>query len=171
MFETTLPGSSGLAIFRSIKIIEGDASWFPLHSGGSSPVLFDVMAMMGDDKTLDFIVDSLRSRITADWHRLSMSSQMRAIAGIELGGAVLAGLIAHKMGLSLVVVRKDGTTSHKAPPPDHPVHLVTSYVALIDDVITTGASIDAAEAALKAAGWSVLGPYCVVDRRPPILPS
>lgn len=43
---------------------------------------------------------------------------------------------------------------------------LTQPVILIDDVVTTGATLDAAAAVLRAAGVTVLGAACLTDARP-----
>lgn len=131
-------------------VLVGD---FELHSGGRSNVKFDVEAMMKtpiDRHYLSTIVPFPVSPV--DW-----------LVGLETGGAILAMLIAEKFNANFAIFRKDKT--HTLPYTPHAI-MHNARIIIVDDVITTGSSIDAASRMLTAQGYKVHPhPIFMVDRR------
>ncbi len=90
---------------------------------------------------------------------LGIADESGPIAGIELAGYVFA---LEADGLWTILVRKDGSVycpghcdrrGHARP------------VTLVDDVVTTGASMRNAESALMTHGITVADRVCILDRR------
>ncbi len=75
------------------------------------------------------------------------------LAGIELGGYILA----RASGWGAILVRKDGSVYYPFSKP--------LQVSLLDDVVTTGRSMQEAECALAKHGIKVYERLCVLDRR------
>ena len=81
------------------------------------------------------------------------------VAGIELSGYIFA---LQSGDLWTILVRKDGSV-YCPRPCDLEGHRYP--VTLVDDVVTTGASMRAAESALMAHGIEVGDHVCILDRR------
>ena len=133
-----------MSVFDGVKI--GD---FTLHSGDSSPVLFDVPSMLWSNRERKYIQDILISRLP--------NQSYDAIVGIEFGGAILATLLMEWLqDKHLGFYRKDGTIILSWP---------HQNIILIDDVKTTGNSLREAKRNLEAAGHIVVQSICLIGRR------
>ena len=106
---------------------------FILHSGDKSNVLYDVGKVITNPE----FIKQFRTFI----------EHQKFLVGIEFGGAMLAALSGKPFG----IVRKDGTVYGDIP----------DTYTLIDDVITTGASIDAA---IDSIGKEPSKICCIVNR-------
>jgi adenine phosphoribosyltransferase len=100
--------------------------------------------------------------------------QVEALAGIEARGFVLAAGLAGRRRLGFVPIRKQG----KLPPPVVDAAYSLEYgtgvlemqrgsgsLLLIDDVLATGGTMDAAGELCVAAGYQVLGLATLIDLR------
>jgi adenine phosphoribosyltransferase len=100
--------------------------------------------------------------------------QVEALAGIEARGFVLAAGLAGRRRLGFVPIRKQG----KLPPPVVDVAYSLEYgtgvlemqrgsgrLLLIDDVLATGGTMDAAGDLCLAAGYEVTGFATLIDLR------
>jgi adenine phosphoribosyltransferase len=100
--------------------------------------------------------------------------QVEALAGIEARGFVLAAGLAGRRRLGFVPIRKQG----KLPPPVVDMAYALEYgsgvlemqrgsggLLLIDDVLATGGTMDAAGELCVAAGYQVLGLASLIDLR------
>ena len=126
------------------------------HSGLVLPWWCDLLRVINDfDKLTDALFRSYP--LSAEVPPLLKSSTH---AGIELGGYLLA---ATNTSTNVILVRKDGSlygaTNTKQP------------IILIDDVVTTGNSMIAAEKSLKKAGLKVVKRVCILDRREEFVPD
>lgn len=133
----------------------------PLHSGGESDIFFDIIESLSDPISRKQIIEYVDSKIALS------EFYNDGIVGIELGGALIAALYAGYIECSMMrgklptkvklgIYRKDGTLimSPKA-----------ENVWLIDDVITTGTSIQEAKSCLVREGIGIKGVVSIVDRR------
>lgn len=139
-----------LGILRGIKIYE---ELQELHSGGESHVIFDVLKMISDGRDRYTIISSLYDQCKNEYYKAD------AIIGIEFGGAILAALMSNHLmnGKPLGFYRKDGSLIL----PNGEI----KKVILIDDVITTGQSVNDAKNRLQWHAIEVIKVVCVVDRR------
>lgn len=132
-----------MSVFEGIKI--GD---FTLHSGNHSPVLYDVPSMLWRNRDRKYIQDTLIAKIG--------NVDFDAIVGIEFGGALLAVLLSEwYQDKMLGFYRKDGTIILEWP---------AQKIILVDDIVTTGTSIEEAKAALEEAGHRVIYSMCLIRR-------
>lgn len=133
---------------------------FTLHSGGTSPVKFDVTQMLYDVQTRDYI-----AQILVNNTRQIASDLPQVVVGIETGGAYCALLLLDYLrrnmnqGPYFGIVNKDGTCTLPQTTGD------VVPCLLVDDVVTTGNSFDEAGRILAALGYLVAAKTFVVDRR------
>lgn len=135
--------------------------------------------VLASGKESDFFIDCKQTMLTAEGHALvgelmfELLAELppcEAVGGVELGGCPLASavsLVSFQRGrpLNALYVRKakkdHGTTKlvegDKSLKPG-------LKVALLEDVVTTGASSLKAVASLKEAGAEVVGIVALVDR-------
>lgn len=86
-----------------------------------------------------------------------------AIAGVALGGIPLAEEVAQWLNLLPIYVRSSRDRYDRIV--EFPPGLKGgARVLLVDDVVTTGASLIRAKTALEEAGFSVVSMACLVDR-------
>jgi adenine phosphoribosyltransferase len=98
------------------------------------------------------------------------------IVGIEARGFVLGAAIAHKMGVGFIPVRKPGKLPHKTEKAVYDLEYGTDCVeihvdacdkgdrvVLIDDLLATGGTAEAASRLLKMIGADVVGIGFVVE--------
>jgi adenine phosphoribosyltransferase len=101
-------------------------------------------------------------------------SQVDALVGIESRGFILAAGLAARRGKGFVPIRKQG----KLPPPVVAAAYALEYgsgvlelqrgtgrLLLIDDVVATGGTMDAAARLARAAGYEVGGFAALIDLR------
>ncbi len=99
------------------------------------------------------------------------------VAGLDARGFLLGSAVAHELGLGILAVRKGG----KLPPPVHRVSYDLEYgsaaveipaegiplegrkVLLVDDVLATGGTLDAAKRLIERAGATVSGLAVVLE--------
>lgn len=94
------------------------------------------------------------------------------IAGIESRGFILGAAIAHELKIGFVPIRKKG----KLPPPVVSQHYDLEYgtdiievklgsgpIIVIDDVLATGGTLNAAASVLEKAGYQVLGFFVLMN--------
>ena len=120
-------------------------------------VLFrDLTPVLADDRGFALVTEGLA--LAVDGADL--------IAGIDARGFLLAGAVAHRLGVGVLAIRKGG----KLPPPvlgrtytleygtatleipAEGVHVAGRRVAIIDDVLATGGTIAAARDLLASTG-------------------
>lgn len=110
---------------------------FHLHSGEESEWLCDLLPL----------------RHMFSMYRYLLKPKHQTV-GIELGGYLLSGL---ENG----IIRKDGTYYESAS--RNPPHVVS----VMDDVVTTEASLNLAQRVLQTYGIVVAEYLCILDRRKP----
>ncbi len=99
-----------------------------------------------------------------------------AVAGIEARGFILGGAVADKLGCGFVPVRKKGKLPWKTIGQDYELEYGTDTVEihqdavtagervlLIDDLIATGGTAEAAIKLLRRAGAEIMGAAFVID--------
>ena len=102
--------------------------------------------------------------------------RLDAVAGIEARGFVLGGAVAHQLSVGFVPVRKKGKLPWETIGEDYELEYGAdrveihrdaiepdSRVLLIDDLIATGGTAEAAVKLLRRAGAEVVGCSFVID--------
>jgi len=138
---------------REAALLEGD---FVLSSGEKSRFYVDKYLFSTEPGLLRDLAREISVRVPVDTERL---------AGVELGAVPLVTAVALHSDIPYGIVRKTAKeygTGNRIE--GRPVGAAEG-VALIEDVVTTGAQALKAAAELEAAGAKVLGILAVLDRR------
>ncbi len=133
-------------------LIYGD---FTLRSGETSKYYCDVKKALGAPKILTLIVKELCKIVPGE---------VTCIAGSGYGGITLSSLVAHTLGLPLVLMRdkmKDHGTKQLI---DAYVPTKNDVVCIIDDVYTTGSSIKDTKVKLRITKCKLTKPVVVLNR-------
>jgi adenine phosphoribosyltransferase len=102
--------------------------------------------------------------------------QIDAVAGVEARGFLLSATAAYELGVGTLLIRKPGklpgtvlersydleygSNALQVQPADLPVG---SRVLLVDDVLATGGTLEAAASLIEDAGWIVAGISVVLE--------
>ncbi|MGL5818114.1 MAG: adenine phosphoribosyltransferase [Phycicoccus sp.] len=130
-------------------------------------VFSDITPLLGDPEAFAVVVHALAERY---------EHQVDAVAGVEARGFVVGSVLAHRLGVGFVPVRKAG----KLPGPTAAASYDLEYgsatievhldaigagrrVLLVDDVLATGGTAAAAWDLLEQVGGQVVGFACVVE--------
>jgi len=141
--------------------------------------------VLASGRESDFFIDCKQAVLTAEGHVLvgevmldaleafdpgHAQGQCVAVAGVELGGCPLASAVAltsslRRAPLDAVYVRKDAKDHGSRRSLEGNTRLPGgARIALLEDVVTTGASTLKAAAKLRDAGYEVAGVVALVDR-------
>ena len=91
---------------------------------------------------------------------------VEVVVGAETAGVPLAASISLAAGLPFAFVRKPGYRGHEIDePPVRGADVVERRVLLVDDAISSGASVERFSASLAGAGAEVVGVFVLVDMR------
>jgi orotate phosphoribosyltransferase len=130
---------------------------FKLTSGGLSPYYVDLRILVSKPGLFERLVDSYISRMR------TIREDFDVVAGVETAGIPIATLISHKTGLPMVYVRS-AEREHGTGKTIEGELEEGSRVVVIDDVLTTGRSIESAAKAIGVAGGSVQYALVFLDR-------
>lgn len=145
-------GSKNLADrLLEVSVIHGD---FVLSSGRKSSFYVDKYRFLCRPDLLGEIAENLCDRFPEGVER---------IAAVEGGASLLVTAMSLQSGLEALIVRKGrkgyGTDNWCEGSWEPGMKIV-----LVEDIVTTGAQMAAAEDALRLGGLEVIGRYCVVNR-------
>lgn len=128
----------------------------------------DVTTLLSDAKGFRMAVDALV--------QLHVGAEIDMVAGIEARGFILGGAVAHQLGKGFVPVRKQGKLPHDTLGQEYDLEYGTdrveihadavpkgANVLLIDDLIATGGTAEAAVKLINRAGGNVLGASFVIE--------
>ncbi|MCC5994896.1 MAG: adenine phosphoribosyltransferase [Oceanicaulis sp.] len=128
----------------------------------------DVTTLLGDARAFRQAVDAMVQP--------HAGAKIDKVAGIEARGFILGGAVAHQLSVGFVPVRKKGKLPHKTLSQSYEleygvdeVEIHADAVApgetvlLVDDLIATGGTAEAAIRLLRQAGAKVIGASFVVD--------
>lgn len=127
---------------------------FVLSSGAHSSFYIDKYLFETKPDILRRIAEQMEPMLPGGCDRL---------AGTELGAVALAAALSLRTGLPFVIPRKTTKDYSTAKAIEGELHN-GDRVAVIEDIVTSGAQSIRAADALAAAGAQVLGIYAVVDR-------
>ena len=132
-------------------------------------ILFrDVTTLMSDARAFRATIDALVEPF--------VDSQIRKVVGVEARGFVLGGAIAHQLACGFVPVRKRGKLPFKTIAESYALEYGTDTlevhedafapgesVLVVDDLIATGGTAEAAVKLLRRLGADVLAACFVID--------
>ena len=127
---------------------------FILRSGAVASEYFDKYQFESDPRLLAEIADALVALLPPETELL---------AGLEMGGIPVATALSLRTGIPAVFVRKAAKahgTKKLAEGPD----VAGRFVAVIEDVVTTGGQIVLSTRELREAGATVTTALCVINR-------
>lgn len=130
---------------------------FTLRAGDTTDVYIDVKMLFGDPEILKQIATALRKKIPAD---------VTCLAASGYGGIPLGVVLSSETGIPLALVRDKKK--------DHGIEAqvlgympsINDAVLIIDDVFTTGNSIETTYKALESSGAKIVGALVVIKRGP-----
>ena len=126
---------------------------FTLSSGKKSDYYVDIKsAVASSSDLLKEICNRMSEKVTAG-----------KVAGVELGAVPLLAASAYALGLPFVIIRKE-EKSHGVKDPIIGSIVAGEEIDIIEDVVTTGASVLRAARLLRGRGAVVKRVICVVDR-------
>lgn len=118
----------------------------------------------GFRKAIDLLAEPFQNR------------SVEAVAGIEARGFILGGGVAERLGVGFIPIRKKGKLPGKAIGQDYELEYGTDViemhedavapgerVLIVDDLIATGGTAEAAVKLVRRAGAEVVGATFVVD--------
>ena len=138
---------------REAALLEGD---FVLSSGKKSRFYVDKYLFSTEPALLRDLAGEISARLPVGTERL---------AGVELGAVPLVVAAALGSNLPYGIVRKAAKEYGTANRIEGRPFKAGEKVALVEDVVTTGAQVLRAAATLEEAGAEVLGIVAVLDRR------
>ena len=128
----------------------------------------DITTLLGNARAFHEVVEEL----VRPWR----SEQVDHVAGIEARGFILGGAIAHQLQAGFVPIRKKGklphTTVRVAYSLEYGLDEMEMHrdavspgerILLVDDLIATGGSAEAAVKLLRTLGATILGACFIVD--------
>lgn len=105
-----------------------------------------------------------------------LDTRIDRVAGIEARGFILGGAVAHQLGKGFVPVRKKGKLPWKTIGQEYALEYGTDaveihddavrpgdHILLIDDLVATGGTAEAAIKLIERAGGQVIGCSFVID--------
>ena len=126
-----------------------------LSGGQISDYYVDIKKAYGQPLALEAIVDAVLEQI---------ASETTCVAARGYGGVPLASALAVKGGFNLTLIRDEEKKHGKGGLIDGHLPNKSDYVAIIDDVFTTGRNLRKCAEILKPTGAKIVGGYVVVRR-------
>ncbi|MDX2066379.1 MAG: orotate phosphoribosyltransferase [Fimbriimonadaceae bacterium] len=126
---------------------------FRLTSGRHSAVYFEKFRVLERPDVL--------SALSAEIARFAGDLGVESVAGPTTGGIIIAFEVARQMGLPAVYVESENGIKTLRRGKTLPVG---QRVLIVDDVLTTGTSLDETAAAIRAAGGEPIAYAVLIDR-------
>jgi orotate phosphoribosyltransferase len=134
----------------------GDPFFFT--SGWASPIFVDIKRLISLPAARDALVAMALRRIVVTWG----TGSFEIIAGCELAGIPFATIIADRLGLPLVVVRKQGKGFGRLAQFEGTFEPGTRAL-LVDDLSTDGINKATFRAAMERSEANVVGTFVLMD--------
>jgi orotate phosphoribosyltransferase len=145
-----MPVDLGKLLEESGAILRGH---FKLASGRRSSVYFEKFRILEQPKVLSALCAEVAAHFA--------STPIDVVAGPTTGGIIIAFEVGRQMGLpTRYVESEDGVKKLRRNATLAP----GTRVLLVDDVLTTGLSVDQSAAALRAVGAEIVAVAVLIDR-------
>lgn len=128
----------------------------------------DITTLLGDAAGLSASIEALAAPY--------MDAGVEAVAGIEARGFILGGAVADRLGTGFVPIRKKGKLPAKTIGQDYQLEYGVDVIEMhddaiakderiliVDDLIATGGTAEAAVKLIREAGGVVMGAAFVID--------
>ena len=128
----------------------------------------DITTLLGDARVFRRVVDEL----VQPWSE----ERVDRVAGIEARGFILGGAVAHRLGAGFVPIRKKGKLPHTTVKVAYSLEYGVDEMEvhkdgvapgdrllIVDDLIATGGSAEAAVKLLRSLGAQILAACFVID--------
>jgi adenine phosphoribosyltransferase len=128
----------------------------------------DITPLLKNKETLDYIINTLAEHFAA--------CKPKYIAGIEARGFILGASVAHKLNTGFIPIRKPGKLPYKTVKAVYELEYGTDSVeihvdavekgdrvVIIDDLLATGGTAEAAYRLLKGVGADVVGIGFIIE--------
>jgi len=126
---------------------------FKLSSGKESDYYIDMRRALSVPVIYREIIEAMTQLV----------SDVDLVAGIESGGVPWAAMLAYRLGMGMIYVRKQ-PKEHGTSRSVEGIYSSNQRVLVIDDVMTTGSSIMRGIELIQAAGLRVIQAMVIVDR-------
>lgn len=129
-----------------------------LSSGKTSPYYCDIRQILSHPQLLTVVTDYMIFKIK------EQTITFDRIACVPLGSVPFASIVASKMDIPSIMIR-DKPKTHGNKRMFEGVINVDDNILLIEDVITTGASVIETITKIRNRGANVVGVMCILDRQ------
>lgn len=128
----------------------------------------DITTAVKDPQAMRYMIDYLTDRYKDE--------RIDYVAGIESRGFIFGAALAYKLGAGFVVIRKPGKLPAETISQEYELEYGTDKiemhadaveagkkVLIVDDLLATGGTVDAAAKLLKKAGANVVGSAFIIE--------
>ena len=128
----------------------------------------DITTAVKDPQAMRYMIDYLYDRYKDE--------RIDYVAGIESRGFIFGAALAYKLGAGFIVIRKPGKLPAETISQEYELEYGTDTiemhadavepgkkVLIIDDLLATGGTVDAADKLLKKAGANVVGAAFIIE--------
>lgn len=128
----------------------------------------DITTAVKDPQAMRYMIDYLYDRYKDE--------RIDYVAGIESRGFIFGAALAYKLGAGFIVIRKPGKLPAETISQEYELEYGTDTiemhadavepgkkVLIIDDLLATGGTVDAADKLLKKAGAKVVGAAFIIE--------
>lgn len=128
----------------------------------------DITTAVKDPQAMRYMIDYLTERYKDE--------RIDYVAGIESRGFIFGAALAYKLGAGFVVIRKPGKLPAETISQEYELEYGTDKiemhadaveagkkVLIVDDLLATGGTVDAAAKLLKKAGANVVGAAFIIE--------
>ncbi len=128
----------------------------------------DITTAVKDPQAMRYMIDYLTERYKDE--------RIDYVAGIESRGFIFGAALAYKLGAGFIVIRKPGKLPAETISQEYELEYGTDKiemhadavepgkkVLIIDDLLATGGTVDAAAKLLKKAGANVVGAAFIIE--------